>query len=127
LIRRAVDRLLDELERAREQTPRIAEAAAAYRTRAAAREAPADVRRTTMYLPDDTRRRLADAAIVRGKSQAELIREAVEEFLANAERPWPRSIGIGEDPELSGAEAKDWLRRTWAQQLESQHTGSARE
>lgn len=114
LIRQAVDRLLGDLERAQEQAVGISEAAAAYSTHAGA---PADVRRTTMYLPDDTRQRLADAAAVHGRSQAELIREAVEEFLANAQRPWPRSIGLGEDAELSGRNVRDWIRSTWASRL----------
>lgn len=51
--------------------------------------------RTTLSLPDDTRRRLRRLAAERGVSMAALIREAVDEKLARL-APKPRSLGAGD-------------------------------
>jgi len=45
--------------------------------------------KTTVYLPEDLKRRLEDTARERGVSEAALIREAVERLVAG-ERPRPR-------------------------------------
>jgi len=50
--------------------------------------------RTTISLPDDLLKRLRVMAAERRTSMAALIREAVEEKAA-ADRPRPRSLGIG--------------------------------
>lgn len=44
--------------------------------------------KTTVYLPDDLKRRLAGLARRRGRSEASLIREAIEKLTA-AETPRP--------------------------------------
>lgn len=116
LVRQAVDRLLSELERAQMPGHGVAESATAYHTRAGA-VARVNVRRTTMHFPDDMRRRLAERAELQGESQAELVRQAVDEYLASAERPWPSSIGLGEDEELAGRNVRDWIRSTWIQHV----------
>jgi predicted transcriptional regulator len=69
--------------------------------------------KTTLYLPDDLQRELAEAARRLRRPQAELVREALRTYLAANGRPWPKSIGIAEDGELSAAESEDWLRREW--------------
>lgn len=69
--------------------------------------------KTTVYLPQETRRRLRDAARRTGRAQAELVRLALDRFLAEQEAPTPRSIGIGADPEVTGANSEEWLRRHW--------------
>ena len=51
--------------------------------------------KTTVYLNAADYRRLKSLAADKGRSAAELVREAVAEYTARAtERPWPRSIGI---------------------------------
>ena len=69
--------------------------------------------KTTLYLPDGTRRRLRDFARRTGRRQAEVIREAVERFLDAEPAPVPTSIGSGEDDLLRGRETEDWLREHW--------------
>lgn len=69
--------------------------------------------KTTIYLPDELHRSLQAAARRTGKSQAHLIREAVEGFLEEDDRPRLRSIGVGEDAELDARHAKEWLREHW--------------
>jgi hypothetical protein len=50
--------------------------------------------RTTIMLPDDVRARLRRIAAERGVSMATVIREAIDEKVAQS-RPVPRSLGIG--------------------------------
>ncbi len=70
--------------------------------------------KTTVYLPPEMRRALKDAARMEKKPQADVLRRALEEYLGRQERPQPRSIGIGEDKELSGADSEDWLFDQWS-------------
>jgi Arc/MetJ-type ribon-helix-helix transcriptional regulator len=51
------------------------------------------VQKTTVYLPDDIRRGLDGAARDTGRSQAELIREALRAYLAGRPPAWPDSFG----------------------------------
>ena len=69
--------------------------------------------KTTIYLPDELQRSLQAAARRSGRSQAHLIREAVERYLDD-DRPLPKSIGIGEDAELDARDSKRWLRDEWS-------------
>lgn len=69
--------------------------------------------KTTLYLPDDMRHALRDAARRSGRPQAELVREALAGYLAANERPRPRSLGAGADEGLSAANSEDWLRSRW--------------
>jgi predicted transcriptional regulator len=71
------------------------------------------VEKTTLYLPAELRRSLHAMAKRRRRSQADLIREALTEYLGRADRPTLSSIGIGEDDEVSGATSEDYLRSQW--------------
>jgi len=71
--------------------------------------------KTTVYLPSNLQRALKDAARSEKKPQAEVLRRALEEYLERKESPRLRSVGIGEDKELSGAESEDWLRARWGE------------
>jgi len=70
--------------------------------------------KTTLYLPTELRRALKETARREGKSQAELIREALSAYLARRKKPRLRSLGVGEDPELSGRASEKWLEEAWA-------------
>ena len=48
------------------------------------------MKKTTVYLPDDLKAALGRAAAEKGRSEAELIRKAVEELVRGCERPRPR-------------------------------------
>lgn len=69
--------------------------------------------KTTVYLPADLRGWLREESRRTGRTQAELMREALEAYAARRPRPLPTSIGLGSDPELSGADVEDWLRDNW--------------
>jgi Arc/MetJ-type ribon-helix-helix transcriptional regulator len=51
------------------------------------------VQKTTVYLPEDIRRGLDGAARATGRSQADLIREALRTYLADRPPAWPESFG----------------------------------
>jgi hypothetical protein len=69
--------------------------------------------KTTLYLPEATRRQLRDMARRTGQPQADLVRQALDRYLNAEASPLPKSIGAGEDSELSGRDAEDWLRANW--------------
>ena len=74
-----------------------------------------DKRKTTLHLPAEAHQRLRDASRRTGRSQAALVREALDRYLAlEATRPpMPASIGAGDDPDLDARDAKRWLRERW--------------
>ena len=60
--------------------------------------------KTTVYLNAADYRRIKAMAADEGRSAAELVREAVAVYAARStERPWPRSIGMGDSgiPDLA--------------------------
>ena len=56
------------------------------------------MRKTSVYLTDEEAQGLRRAAIARGKSQSELIREAVREITAKAPARKFHSMGVGRGP-----------------------------
>jgi hypothetical protein len=48
------------------------------------------MKKTTVYIPDDVKRALQQAAVVRGVSEAELIREALCTLTSKTAPPRPR-------------------------------------
>jgi hypothetical protein len=69
--------------------------------------------KTTLYLTEELQAELRALARRTGRPQAELIREAVASYVAAAERPLPRSIGIARSGTLRAADAKAWVRAEW--------------
>ena len=70
--------------------------------------------KTTLYLPTELQASLRALARRTGRSQANLIREALETYVAGQERPRPKSIGIAGDGSLDAADAKRWVHERWA-------------
>jgi predicted transcriptional regulator len=71
--------------------------------------------KTTLYLPDDVQRRLRELSRRQHRPQAELIREAVAQYLAGQEHPWPKSIGAAEsDGSVPGGKASEWIDQEWS-------------
>ncbi|MDR7485637.1 MAG: CopG family transcriptional regulator [Armatimonadota bacterium] len=70
--------------------------------------------KTTLYLPPGLHRALKDAARRHGRSQAEMVREAVERYLKSLECPTFKSLGAGRDGSLPAAEDEAWLEREWS-------------
>jgi hypothetical protein len=74
----------------------------------------ASMEKTTLYLPLDLQRALQAEARRSGRPQAELVREALRDYLAARPRPRPRSVGLGESGQLDAANSEAWLRDEWA-------------
>jgi predicted DNA-binding protein len=51
------------------------------------------VEKTTLYLPAELQRGLREAARRQGRSQADLVREAVTRYLAEQPRRLPKAMG----------------------------------
>jgi len=73
------------------------------------------MRRTTVFLPDETAEALQEAARRLGRPQSELLREALEEYLPRHARPWPGSVGAGRHhiEGVTARNAKAWVRAEW--------------
>jgi predicted transcriptional regulator len=69
--------------------------------------------KTTIYLPGELQRSLRDMAKREGRSQAEIIRSALEAYASNRIPPRARSIGSGVDDEVTGATSEEWMRTNW--------------
>lgn len=70
--------------------------------------------RTSFYLAPETQARLRLAAQQLGRSQTELVNEALETFLRGRPTAELRSIGVGEDGAMGAAEVKRWARERMA-------------
>jgi predicted transcriptional regulator len=71
------------------------------------------MKKTTIYFPDELLLSVRAAAKRTGRSEASLIREAVETYMTHLERPWPRSIGSVDDGTLQPEEIEDWIDANW--------------
>lgn len=61
-----------------------------------------EMTKTTVYLPDDLKRDLERMAAASGRSEAQLIRDAVAALTSTAPTPRPRGgLFAGDDPSLS--------------------------
>jgi hypothetical protein len=69
--------------------------------------------KTTLYLPVELQHALRAEAKRSGASQAELLREALAQFLGARARPQPASIGFASDGSVAGRDSEEWLRETW--------------
>jgi Arc/MetJ-type ribon-helix-helix transcriptional regulator len=60
------------------------------------------VTKTTVYLPEELKRELERTASATGRSEAELIRDAIRVLIAAQQRPRPQGgLFEGDDPTLS--------------------------
>ena len=78
------------------------------------------MKRTTVFLTDELEQMLQDVARRTHRPQAEIVREALTEYLTARERPWPRSIGIGRstDRSVTSENVKEWVREQWRREFE---------
>ncbi|MGN6675364.1 MAG: ribbon-helix-helix protein, CopG family [Thermomicrobiales bacterium] len=71
--------------------------------------------KTTLDLPESMHDALQVLAKRTGRSQADMIREALGAYLAQQEeqRVLPRSVGAVCVPEVQAADAEEWLAEHW--------------
>lgn len=70
--------------------------------------------RTSFYLAPETQARLRLAAQQLGRSQTDLVNEALTAFLEGRPSAAPRSIGAGEDGSIGAVRVKRWAREHMA-------------
>jgi predicted transcriptional regulator len=73
------------------------------------------MKRTTLLLTDELDRMLNEAARRSHRSRADIVREALRQFLRAQARPWPRSIGMenSADRSVTSEDVKDWIWEEW--------------
>lgn len=69
--------------------------------------------KTTLYLSRDLQRALREEGRRAGRPQAQLIREALSEYLEKRPRPLPRSVGVASNGKVTGRRSEAWIRRQW--------------
>ena len=69
--------------------------------------------KTTLYLSGELQRSLSAMAKREGRSQAEIIRTALEAYFSGRAPVRLRSIGAASDDGVSGATSEEWLRKNW--------------
>jgi len=69
--------------------------------------------KTTLYLPPDLHRSYRDLARRLGRSQAALMREALQHFAVQQDAPRLRSLGIAKHVTLQSDDVETWLEANW--------------
>jgi hypothetical protein len=84
-----------------------------------------DVKRTTIFLTEELEQLLQEAARRSRRPQAEIVREALSDYLKAKPRPWPRSVGMGAngDPNVTSSNVTEWVRREWEREFSGPDTG----
>ncbi|GAC1638996.1 MAG: hypothetical protein NVS4B2_28340 [Chloroflexota bacterium] len=79
------------------------------------------MKRTTIFLTDDLKQMLQETARRTHRPQAEIVRDALSQYLRAQPRPWPRSIGVGSnaEPSVTSENVKEWVRDRWQQELDA--------
>jgi|FLYL01.1.fsa_nt_gi hypothetical protein len=72
--------------------------------------------KTTLYLPTALHRAVKETARREGRSQAEVIRAALEVYLTQRPKTLPRSIGAAADGRVPAANSKAWILNRWKAQ-----------
>jgi hypothetical protein len=77
--------------------------------------------KTTVYLDPRQAKLLALIAGDRKTTQAELIRQAIDQLIESTALPLPSFVGMGEsvDDTVSAANVKDWIRENWPKDYEA--------
>ena len=69
--------------------------------------------KTTLYLPADLHRSYRDLARRLGRSQAALMREALQHFAVQQDAPRLKSLGIAKNVALQSDDVETWLEANW--------------
>jgi predicted DNA-binding protein len=69
--------------------------------------------RTSLYVSVETKRQLEQVARRLGKTQTELVNEALSQYLFSLEKPKFAFIGAGEDTVVTARNSEEWVRKHW--------------
>lgn len=69
--------------------------------------------KTTLYLPKELQVRLRTAAVQLGRSQAELLRDALDSYLGSQPRKLPSVVGKARSGAVDAAEYESYMASHW--------------
>ncbi len=72
-----------------------------------------NMKKTTIYIPEELAVSVTVAAKQKGSSEASLIREAIATYVAAVERPLPDFVGSVSIEGVEGADTEEWLLANW--------------
>jgi len=72
------------------------------------------VEKTTLYLPHSLQLRLRESARRAGRSQADVVRAALERYLDDGRPRRLGFVGLGQDRHLAARDSEAWLEREWS-------------
>ena len=71
------------------------------------------MKKTTIYLPEKMAIDIQTRAKQDHRSEADVIREALGNYLAEEKRPLPSIVGMGSGGKITGEDSEDWLMENW--------------
>lgn len=71
------------------------------------------MRKTTIYLSDETMNEIKLTARAQGRSEAEIVREALNDYFERRRHDVPSIFGTWSGGTIGGADSEDWLRENW--------------
>jgi metal-responsive CopG/Arc/MetJ family transcriptional regulator len=69
--------------------------------------------KTTIYIPVELHAKVKAIARRSGRTQAQVIREALATYVTQQEPLLPRTIGIVSSGKVRGADVDEWLAENW--------------
>lgn len=69
--------------------------------------------KTTIYLSDAQVTEIKLASRAKGRSEAEIIREAIDDYFGRERGEMPSVFGKASGRLFTAAESEDWLRENW--------------
>jgi hypothetical protein len=72
-----------------------------------------NMKKITIYIPEELAVSVTVAAKQRGTSEAALIREAIATYVATVKRPRPDIVGSVSIDGVEGADTEEWLLANW--------------
>lgn len=71
------------------------------------------MRKTTIYLSEEIVGEIKLASKSEGRSEAEIVREALDDYFERRRRDVPAIFGTWSGGTIGGANSEEWLRENW--------------
>jgi len=71
------------------------------------------MKKTTLYLEEEVLAEIKLTSRSEGRSEAEILREAIDDYLERRRSALPSIFGQGVGTKFTAAESEDWLRENW--------------
>ena len=71
------------------------------------------MKKTTLYLEESVLAELKLTSRSEGRTEAEILREAINDYLERRRSALPTIVGTGTGRKFTAAESEDWLLENW--------------